>query len=414
MIGFRGFQGKRMNRSMTVFLMALLSTAAIAADRPGQKFLLKPSDLPKPYATPAVANNNTLIPRPAGAMPQAPAGFTVSIFAADLTFPRFPAVAPNGDVFLSERTANKVTLLRDSKNSGAADQRFTFADGLHNPSGVTVHDGYVYISDQIAIWRTPYVPGATKAGKLERMTKDPDLRNSGMHGTRNFAIAPDGAMFVEMGSHDNVSEYQPGAKIFQIKDGKLVEYASGIRNPVGIAFRPGTSDLFVATNERDGLGDNLPPDFFTYVKPGGFYGYPWSYIGSNPDPDLGAKRPDMVAKAIPPDVLFPAHSAPTGLAFYTGDSFPADYKGDAFVSLHGSWNTSEPHGYKVVRIHFKNGRPENGGYENFLTGFWDGKSKNPPVAWGRPVGMAVMKDGSLLVADDVGKTVWKVSYTGKK
>jgi len=170
MIGFRGFQGKRMNRSMTVFLMALLSTAAIAADRPGQKFLLKPSDLPKPYATPAVANNNTLIPRPAGAMPQAPAGFTVSIYAADLTFPRFPAVAPNGDVFLSERTANKVTLLRDTKNSGAADQRFTFADGLHNPSGVTVHDGYVYISDQIAIWRTPYVPGATKAGKLERMT----------------------------------------------------------------------------------------------------------------------------------------------------------------------------------------------------------------------------------------------------
>ena len=403
-----------MKRSMTVFLMALLSTAAIAADRPGQKFLLKPSDLPKPYATPAVANNNTLVPRSAGVMPQAPKGFTVSVFAADLTFPRFPAVAPNGDVFLSERTANKITLLRDSKNSGAADQRFTFVEGLHNPSGVTVHDGYVYISDQIAIWRTPYVAGATKAGKLERLTKDPDLRNSGMHGTRNFAIAPNGAMFVEMGSHDNVSEYQPGAKIFQIKDGKLVEYASGIRNPVGIAFRPGTSDLFVATNERDGLGDNLPPDFFTYVKPGGFYGYPWSYIGSNPDPDLGAKRPDMVAKAIPPDVLFPAHSAPTGLAFYTGDSFPADYKGDAFVSLHGSWNTSEPHGYKVVRIHFKNGRPENGGYENFLTGFWDGKSKNPPVAWGRPVGMAVMKDGSLLVADDVGKTAWKVSYSGKK
>jgi glucose/arabinose dehydrogenase len=323
-------------------------------------------------------------------------------------------VAPNGDVFLSERTANKITLLRDSKGRGAADQRFAFADGLHNPSGVAVHDGYVYISDQIAIWRTPYVAGATKAGKLERLTKDPDLRNSGMHGTRNFAIAPNGAMFVEMGSHDNVSEYQPGAKIFQIKDGKLVEYASGIRNPVGIAFRPGSSDLFVATNERDGLGDNLPPDFFTYVKPGGFYGYPWSYIGANPDPDLGAKRPDMVAKAITPDVLFPAHSAPTGLAFYTGSSFPADYKGDAFVSLHGSWNTSEPHGYKVVRIHFKNGRPENGGYENFLTGFWDGKSKNPPVAWGRPVGLAVMKDGSLLVADDVGKTVWKVSYTGKK
>jgi len=406
-----------MKRFATILLFALASSAAFAAaatgDRPGQHFLLKPSDLPKPYATPAVANKNEVIPRPAGVMPDAPQGFKVSIYASGLDFARFPAVAPNGDVFLSERLKNKITLLRDTKNSGSADQRFTFAEGLHNPSGVAVHDGYVYISDQIAIWRTPYVAGATKAGKLERVTTDPDLRNSGMHGTRNFAIAPDGSMFVEMGSHDNVSEYQPGAKIFQIKDGKLVDYASGIRNPVGIAFNPGTSDLFVAVNERDGLGDNLPPDYFTYVKPGAFYGYPWSYTGKMPDPDIGSKRPDMVAKALTPDVLFPAHSAPTGLAFYTGDNFPAEYKGDAFVSLHGSWNTSQPHGYKVVRIRMKNGRPV-GGYENFLTGFWDGKSKNPPKVWGRPVGLAVAKDGSLLVADDVGQTLWKITYTGKK
>jgi glucose/arabinose dehydrogenase len=402
-------------RAVTILLLLtpMLSGAAWAVDRPGQHFELKPSDLPKPYASPAVANNNEAIPRPAGMMPQAPKGFTVSIYATGLTLPRFMAVAPNGDVFLSERLASKITLLRDSKGTGAADERFTFAEGLHNPSGVAVHDGFVYISDQIAIWRTPYVPGATKAGKLEQVTKTPDLRNSGMHGTRNFAIAPDGAMFVEMGSHDNVSEYQPGAKIFQIKDGQLVDYASGLRNPVGVAFYPGTHDLFVAVNERDGLGDNLPPDYFTYVKPGGFYGYPWSYTGKRPDPDVGAKRPEMVAQAITPDVLFPAHSAPTGLAFYTGDSFPADYKGDAFVSLHGSWNTSEPHGYKVVRIRMKNGRPA-GGYDNFLTGFWDGVSKNPPKAWGRPVGLAVAKDGSLLVADDQGKTIWKVTYTGKK
>jgi glucose/arabinose dehydrogenase len=399
--------------TMLLLLTPMLSGAAGAVDRPGQHFELKPSDLPKPYASPAVANNNEAIPRPAGMMPQAPNGFTVSIYATGLTLPRFMAVAPNGDVFLSERLASKITLLRDSKGAGAADERFTFAEGLHNPSGVAVHDGFVYISDQIAIWRTPYVPGATKAGKLEQVTRTPDLRNSGMHGTRNFAIAPDGAMFVEMGSHDNVSEYQPGAKIFQIKDGELVDYASGLRNPVGVAFYPGTHDLFVAVNERDGLGDNLPPDYFTYVKPGGFYGYPWSYTGKRPDPDVGAKRPEMVAQAITPDVLFPAHSAPTGLAFYTGDSFPAGYKGDAFVSLHGSWNTSEPHGYKVVRIRMKNGRPV-GGYDNFLTGFWDGVSKNPPKAWGRPVGLAVAKDGSLLVADDQGKTIWKVTYTGKK
>src|SRR5690349_7281272 len=171
-----------MKRSMTVLLMALLPMAAGAQDRPGQKFLIKPSDLPKPYVTPPVANKNEVIPRPAGVMPEAPKGFKLSIYASGLDFARFPAVAPNGDVFLSERLQNKITLLRDTKNSGAADQRFTFADGFHNPSGVAVHGGYVYISDQMAIWRTPYVPGATKAGKLERVTSEPNLRNSGMHG----------------------------------------------------------------------------------------------------------------------------------------------------------------------------------------------------------------------------------------
>jgi len=405
-----------MKRFMTVLLLlpATAFAAAPTGDRPGQHFLLRPSDLPKPYATPAVANNDKDIARSAGIKPDAPAGFTVSIFADHLDNARGLLTAPNGDVFLSERAAGKITLLRDSKGSGSADQRFTFIGGLNKPQGMALKDNYFYYSDLMAVWRVPYKPGQTAAGKPERITVAPDLRNSGMHATRNLALAPDGTIFVEMGSHDNVSEYQPGAKVFKVDaKGQLVEYASGIRNPVGIAIAPGTGDLFVAVNERDGLGDNLPPDYFTYVKPGGFYGYPWSYIGKNPDPDLGAKHPEMVARAIVPDVLFPAHSAPTGLVFYTGDNFPADFKGDAFVSLHGSWNTSEPHGYKVVRIRMKNGRP-SGGYDNFLTGFWDGKSKNPPLAWGRPVGLAVAKDGSLLVADDVGQTVWKVTYTGKK
>ena len=401
-----------MKRFVTVLL--LLPAAAFAADQPGQHFLLRPQDLPKPYATPAVANNNTNIPRPAGTMPQAPKGFMVSIFADHLDNARGLLTAPNGDVFLAERNAGKITVLRDAKGSGKADQRFTFITGLTKPQGMALREGWFYFSDQMAVWRVPYKPGQTVAGKPQRITVAADLRNSGMHATRNLALAPDGTVFVEMGSHDNVSEYQPGAKVFKVDaKGQLVEYASGIRNPVGIAMYPGTSDLFVAVNERDGLGDNLPPDYFTSVKPGGFYGYPWSYIGKNPDPDLGTRRPDMVAKAIVPDVLFPAHSAPTGLVFYTGDNFPAEYKGDAFVSLHGSWNTSEPHGYKVVRIRMKNGHVV-GGYDNFLTGFWDGKSKNPPLAWGRPVGLTVAKDGSLLVADDVGQTVWKVTYTGKK
>ncbi|HJT43719.1 MAG TPA: PQQ-dependent sugar dehydrogenase [Rhizomicrobium sp.] len=402
-----------MKRIVTVFLLGLLSISASAMDRPGEKFLIKPSDMPKPHATPAVANSNKEIPRPEGVMPQAPSGFKVSIYATGLTSARFPAVAPNGDVFLSERRGNKITLLRDTKGTGVADQRFTFAEGLRNPSGVLVHDGYVYISDLNAIWRTPYVAGATKAGELERVTKAPDLRPTAVHSTRIFDFSADGSLFVEMGSRDNVSEFRPGAEIFQVKNGELVDYASGIRNPVGFAVYPGTNDLFVAANERDGLGDKLPPDYFTYVKPGGFYGYPWSYIGQNPDPDFGAKRPDMVAKTIVPDVLLPPHSAPTGLVFYTGGNFPAEYKGDAFVSLHGSWNAAEPTGFKVVRIRFKNGRPASAGFENFLTGFWDGKL-NPFNVWGRPVGLAVAKDGSLLVADDVSQTIWKVTYTEKK
>ena len=397
-----------MTRAM-VLAALLLTTAAWAADQPGQRFLILPADLPKPHDTPAATNNPVKVPR--GTMvPAAPPGFKVSVYAEGLTSARFLAVAPNGDVFLSERLGGKITLLRDSNGDGKADQRFTYIEGLRNPSGIKFHDGYVYVSDQNAIWRTPWVAGAAQAGKLERVTTAPDLRLTAMHGTRNFAFAGDGALFVEMGSRDNLSEFQPGAKVFQVKDGALVDYASGLRNAVGIAFYPGTNDLFASVNERDGLGDNLPSDYFTFVKPGGFYGYPYAYNGANPDPELGAKRADLVAKSITPDVLFPAHSAPTGTLFYTGAMFPAEYKNDAFVSLHGSWNTSEPHGYKVVRIHMKNGRVDGHGFENFLTGFWDGQSKMPPSVFGRPVGLAVAKDGALLVADDLANVIWRVSY----
>jgi glucose/arabinose dehydrogenase len=401
-----------MKRLVMLSAMLLGAGMAQAADMPGQKFLLNASDLPKPYATPSVANNDKQIARPPDAMPQAPKGFTVSIFADHLDNPRGLLVAPNGDVFLSERNQGKITLLRDA--GGRAGQRFTYLSGYIKPQGTAIRAGWFYFSDQQAVWRVPYKPGAATAGKPQRMTVAPDLRNSGMHATRSLAVAPDGTVFVEIGSYENVSDYKPGAQVFRVDaKGNLVEYASGIRNPVGIGFYPGTHDLFVAANERDELGDNLPPDYFTYVKPGGFYGYPYSYSGKNPDPVWGAKRPDMVAKAVTPDVLFPAHSAPTGLTFYEGASFPAEYKGDAFVSLHGSWNTSEPHGYKVVRIHMKNARVVDGGYENFLTGFWDGTTKSPPKIWGRPVGLATEKDGSLLVADDVGNVVWRVAYTGK-
>ena len=400
----------------------LVTGAALAADHPGQKFAISPANLAKPYATPGAGNESSAIPRPAGAMPEVPRGFQISVFADHLSSARWMAVAPNGDVFLAEPTESggKITILRDTDGNGKSDKTFTFlpsSAGFVYPHGLAFHDGYLYVGDLRGIWRFPYTDGQTSAGKPEKVTtKVADLRPKGNHVTRDIAFGSDGSLYLALGSRDNISDFKPGAQVFKINaDGSMSEFASGIRNPVGIAFAPGTDTLYVTTNERDGLGDELPPDYFTSVKPGGFYGYPYAYIGKNPDPVWGAKDPGgKIASTITPDVLFHAHSAPTGLAFYTGSNFPAEYKNDAFVSLHGSWNAGNPTGYKVVRVHFVNGKPVNG-YENFATGFWNGMGNTgePAKVWGRPVGLAVAKDGSLLIADDVGNVVWRVTYTGK-
>jgi glucose/arabinose dehydrogenase len=434
-IGKSNFNARREGGKMTRFFVrrpaflpvlatVLLAGSAVflasqAADHPGQKFQILPGSLVKPYATPAVANESTDVPRPAGTVPEVPKGFVVSVFADNLSDARWMAVAPNGDVFLAEptRAAGKITLLRDSNGDGKADSRFTFASGgFVYPHGLAFHDGYLYVGDLRGIWRIPYKDGQTAAGTPEKVTtKVADLRPQGGHVTRDIAFGPDGTLYLALGSRDNVSDFKPGAQVFKINpDGSMSEFASGIRNPVGIAVYPGTSTVYVTTNERDGLGDDLPPDYLTSVKPGGFYGYPFAYIGKNPDPVWGPKDPAKVAATITPDVLFHAHSAPTGLVFYTGTSFPADYRGDAFVSLHGSWNAGNPTGYKVVRVHFTNGKPDNG-YENFATGFWNGigGAGEPAKVWGRPVGLAVAKDGSLLIADDTANVVWRVAYTGK-
>jgi len=401
--------------------VALLPCQTLAADHPGQKFQISPASLVKPFATQAAGNESTVIPRPPGVMPEVPKGFQISIFADHLSDARWMAIAPNGDVFLAEPTESggKITILRDSNGDGKADKVFTFlpaSAGFVYPHGLGFHEGYLYVGDLRGIWRFAYKDGQTAAGTPEKVTtKVADLRPKGNHVTRDIAFGPDGALYLALGSRDNISDFKPGAQVFKINaDGSMSEIAGGIRNPVGIAFAPGTNTLYVTTNERDGFGDDLPPDYFTSVKPGGFYGYPYAYIGKNPAPDWGAKDPAKVASTITPDVLFHAHSAPTGLAFYTGSNFPADYKGDAFVSLHGSWNAANPTGYKVVRVHFSGGKPENG-YENFVTGFWNGMGGNgePAKVWGRPVGLAVAKDGSLLIADDVGNVVWRVTYTVK-
>ena len=408
-------------RLITSLMMAIAAAGtAMAADHPCQKFQISPSSLVKPYATPGVGNESSAIPRPPGAMPDVPKGFQVSIFADNLSNARWMTVAPNGDVFLAEptRDGGKITILRDTNGDGKADKTFTFlSSGLDYPHGLAFHDGYLYVGDLKGIWRIPYKDGQTVAGTPEKFTsKVEDLRPRGNHVTRDIAFGPDGTLYLALGSRDNISDFKPGAQVFKINaDGSMSEFASGLRNPVGIAFAPGTNTLYVSVNERDGLGDDLPPDYLTSVKPGGFYGYPYAYIGKNPAPVWGAKDPGgKIASTITPDVLFHAHSAPTGLVFYTGSNFPAEYKGDAFVSLHGSWNAGNPTGYKVVRVHLVNGKPENG-YENFATGFWNGIARpgEPAKVWGRPVGLAVAKDGSLLIADDVGNVVWRVTYTGK-
>ena len=412
-------QGLMTSTFVGTFAAVLLAVGgASAADQPGQKFQISPASLAKPYATKGVGNAPDEISRPPNAQPQVPKGFAVSIFAEGLSNARWMTVAPNGDVFLAEPSSNKVTLLRDSKGAGRADQRFTFIGGLARPHGLALHNGYLYVGDTMGIWRVPYKDGQTRADvRAEKVTsKVSNLAPSNGHWTRNIAFGPDGGLYLALGSKENVSDFKPGAQVFKINaDGSMSEFASGIRNPVGIAFQPGTNNLFVVTNERDMLGDALPPDYMTSVRPGGFYGYPYAYIGKNPDPTWGARDPGgKIASTITPDVLFQAHSAPLGLAFYTGSSFPAEYRGNAFVALHGSWNAGNPTGYTVVRVRFENGKPVNA-YENFATGFWNGMDRpgEPARVWGRPAGLAVAKDGSLLIADDAANVVWRVAYTGK-
>ena len=354
--------------------------------------------------------------RPADAALRVPAGFRATLFAEGLRDARWLAVAPNGDVFLAEPSPGIVTLLRDEDGSGRATKRATFAAGFEAPHGIAFRPGFIYIADTRAVWRIPYADGDDTAhGAPQQVTPAGALGDGGGHWTRNIAFAPDGRHFyVAIGSSSNLAEDpapRATVRVFNADGSGGRTFASGLRNPVGIAFEPGTSDLFVVVNERDGLGDGLVPDYLTHLQDGGFYGWPYSYLGQHPQPRFAERRPDLVGRAIVPDLLFRAHSAPLGLAFYTGTQFPPEYRGDAFVALHGSWNSGKPTGYMVARVPFRDGRPA-GYYETFASGFWVAGDDRAEV-WGRPVGLAIAKDGSLLIADDVGNTVWRVSHTAK-
>jgi glucose/arabinose dehydrogenase len=366
--------------------------------------------LPKPYATPSAGNPPHVGSQPSNATLHLPPGFRISVFAARLDEPRAMLLAPNGDVIVSEPGAGKITILRDANHDGIAEQRFTFASGLDNPYGLVFHARFLYVGGEGALLRFSYAAGQTSAnGKPQVIGPLP----SGGHSTRGVLFNRAGTkMYVSIGSNSNVSagEGPERAAIIELNPdgtGRHV-FAGGLRNPVGMAWEPVTGALWTVVNERDGLGDELVPDYATDVKAGAFYGWPYAYLGAHEDPRRAGERPDLVNKTIPPAVPIQAHSAPLGIAFYQGSMFPAEYRGRAFVALHGSWNRARRTGYKVISIPFRNGKP-TGGYDDFVAG-WMPDETNRTV-WGRPVGLLVLADGSLLISDDGGEKIWRVTYS---
>jgi len=363
---------------------------------------IRADQLPAPYVTRSATNPPRVSAQPAGAKLVAPPGFAISVFASGLDDPRHMIEAPNGDVLLSEPGAGKITLFRGNN-------RYTFLSGLDNPYGLALHGGFLYIGDENAVVRVPYTVGETRASSApQQLVSLP----TGGHATRGIVFDRAGTkMYVSVGSRSNVSAGEPPerAAILEMNpDGSGVRvFASGLRNPVGIAWNPATGALWTAVNERDGLGDNLVPDYITEVRAGAFYGWPYAYIGHHEDPRRKGERSDLVARAIVPSLLIQSHSAPLGITFYDGKMFPAAYRGGAFVALHGSWNRSERTGYKVIFVPFRNGEPA-GGYDDFVIGWLT--DENSRSVWGRPVDLLVLHDGSLLISDDGGEKIWRVTY----
>jgi glucose/arabinose dehydrogenase len=359
-----------------------------------------------------VDNPPLVVSPPPNFQPQVPPGFQASIFASGFDQPRWLAVAPNGDVFVADSGAGKLIVLGDGQRQGRAQSRTVFADNLKLPFGIAFHDKYVYVANTDEVLRFRYDPEtSSRLGDAEHILDLPGMGYN-QHWTRSIAFSNDGKkLFVSVGSRTNISiESDPrrGAVLVADPDGKNMRvYASGLRNAVGIAFNPQAGSLWAAVNERDDINDSAPSDYFTHLVEGGFYGWPYSYTGQHLDNRV-APRPDLVAKAIVPDVLLGAHVAPLQFVFYEGQQFPAQYKRGAFVAEHGSWNRRLRSGYDVVFIPFNNGSPA-GEPSPFFSGLVpDPGGKN---VYGRPVGLAVVPDGSLLISDDGGKLIWRVSHS---
>jgi glucose/arabinose dehydrogenase len=399
-----------------ILLRGVAAFSSVATDRPGLRRLITTTDLVAPYATESARNNARLVPRPENAWPQAPAGFVVQLYASGLEMPRKMITAPNGDIILAESSAGRVRVLRGVNANGSAAQTEVFATGLNRPFGLALYPNganprYLYVGNTNSVVRFPYQTGDLKArGAAETII--PVLPTGG-HWTRDIVFSSDGSkMLVAVGSGSNVDdgerEHHRANVLEFTPDGKNEQvYASGIRNPVGLAIHPQTGDLWTSVNERDGLGDDLVPDYITRVVPGGFYGWPWYYLGAHQDPRHEGKRPDLKDKVLVPDVLLQAHTASLAMTFYTGTQFPAEYRGHAYAAQHGSWNRARRTGYKVIYAPVVNGRAV-GEYVDFLIGFVTADEN----VWGRPVGVTVAGDGALLVSDDGSNSIWRVSYTG--
>jgi glucose/arabinose dehydrogenase len=412
-------------RACAALLLLIRATAATAIDTrtgsaaygdwhddaPGTIRRLVPDAMPPPYLTSSAHRAPSVVQRPAGAMLHVPPGFEVETLVAGLEQPRTLRVAPNGDVFVAESSAGRLRVVRGATRP----QSTVFAEGLTYPFGVAFwppgpDPRFVYVAEMNRVVRFPYQQGDLRSrGRSEIIV--PRLPTGG-HATRDLVFSRDGrTMYVSVGSASNVGtdgeEGRADVLAFDADGSHRRIFASGLRNCTAEAIAPATGALWCVVNERDGLGDDLPPDFATSVREGAFYGWPWYYIGNHEDPRLKGQRPDLEGRVTIPDVLIQPHSAPLGITFYDGAQFPQDYRGDAFVTLRGSWNRVRRTGYKVIRLRFANGRP-TGEYEDFLTGF----VVSDQAVWGRPVGIAVAHDGALLVSEDGNGTIWRIAYPG--
>lgn len=408
------------------------------ADGPGVRRHIRPSDVPEPVTgkdpEESIGRHATVTERPPGAAPKVPDGFAVQVFATGFKQPRILRVAPNGDIFLAESGAGRVLVFR-GRGAGAPAKPEVFAENLDQPYGIAFHPPtdpqYVYVAAANQVVRYPYRGGEVKAaGRAEVVVDDIPTER---HWTRDLAVSRDGKrLFVAVGSASNLGvggmpdmplekirlheethgrgaawgeeENRAVVRVFDPEGKTVRNYATGLRNCSGLAMQPGTDNLWCVVNERDHLGPDVTPDYMARVQEGGFYGWPWFYLGDNEDPALKGKRPDLKGQVRVPEVLIQAHSSALSVAFYDSDAFPAEYRGDAFVALHGSHSRPEMTGYKVIRVPMKDGTP-SGEYEDFMTGF---VVDNGSV-WGRPAGVAVTRDGALLVSDDANGTIFRVT-----